>query len=98
MTVQVAVRLEQVRGAQPVKKRAVLVGCDAPLCEKALEVPVNLQASNAQCINDTIRMLTKKSPNGWTVSVRKAAAPKFWCAAHRKDEGKTSTRLWVPGT
>lgn len=79
-------------------KRAVLIGCDAPLCEKALEVPVNLHATHSRCVNDAIRYLNKKAPNGWTVSHGVADQPLFWCGAHKKDEGKKSEVLWVPGS
>jgi hypothetical protein len=63
-------------------KRATLVGCDFPLCEKALEFPVNLQATDTQCKNDTIRYLRRAKPHGWHTDGRK-----FYCQAHAPKTG-----------
>jgi len=63
-------------------KRATLVGCDFPLCEKALEFPVNLQATDTQCKNDTIRYLMRAKPHGWHTDGRK-----FYCQDHAPKTG-----------
>lgn len=60
-----------------VGKRAAAVGCDFPLCEKALEFPVNLQATDTQCINDTIRYMKRAKPHGWFTNGRQ-----FFCPNH----------------
>ncbi|AVE00673.1 hypothetical protein KNU14_gp14 [Gordonia phage Buggaboo] len=65
--------------------RATLVGCDFPLCDKAIHFPVNLQSSNAQCIRDTIRFMEahnrKQQIQGWLVDTTVDPA-KFFCSRH----------------
>ncbi|AXQ61333.1 hypothetical protein SEA_MARIETTA_13 [Gordonia phage Marietta] len=73
--------------------RATLVGCDYPLCDKAIHFPVDLQASKAQCIRDTIRFMKKhdRRPEiaGWTVDTT-VDPPKFFCSNHA-DKPKVGT-------
>ncbi|WNY15117.1 hypothetical protein SEA_MACGULLY_12 [Rhodococcus phage MacGully] len=63
-------------------KRASLVGCDFPFCDKALEFPVNLHATDAKCKNDTIRYMKKNRPNGWFTDGKL-----FYCKHHAELKG-----------
>lgn len=69
-------------------KRASLVGCDQPLCEKALTFPVNLQSTDSQCIRDTIRFMEahkgSEKIQGWTVDTS-VSPTKFFCRQHAED-------------
>lgn len=59
--------------------RASLVSCDFAGCDKALELPVNLQSSENQCIRDTIRYIDREHPHGWVTDARGS----YWyCSAH----------------
>ena len=69
-------------GIRSLGKRASLVGCDYPLCQKALEFPVNLQSSSEQCRNDTIRYMIRRRPRGWFTDGRV-----FFCREHADLEG-----------
>lgn len=78
--------------------RATLVGCDQPLCDRALHFPVNLQSSDAQCIRDTVRYMKRndKTPeiNGWTVDTSVDPA-KFFCSKHAENH-RLGTVLLLP--
>lgn len=69
-------------------KRAVLVACDQPFCEKALTFPVNLQSTDSQCVRDTIRYMKahhgKHNVSGWHVDTS-VEPTKFFCKNHAKD-------------
>lgn len=80
MTIAVGRRPSPIVGKPAI--RAALVGCDFPLCEKALEFPVNLQATDTQCKNDTIRYMMRKPPHGWHTDGRK-----FYCSTHAPKTG-----------
>ncbi|AYB69147.1 hypothetical protein SEA_ARTI_14 [Gordonia phage Arti] len=79
--------------------RATLVGCDFPLCDKALTFPVNLQSSNAQCIRDTIRFMKAKDRgpeiSGWTVDDTVDPA-KFFCSRHADQPKRPTSSLILP--
>lgn len=62
--------------------RAALVGCDFPMCEKALEFPVNLHATESKCKNDTIRYMKKNRPHGWATN-----GQQFLCRHHAQLKG-----------
>ncbi|AET09752.1 hypothetical protein [Gordonia phage GTE5] len=78
--------------------RATLVGCDFPLCDKAIHFPVNLQSSKSQCIRDTIRFMEAHDRQatiaGWTVDTTVDPA-KFFCSAHA-DKPKLGTVILQP--
>ncbi|AXH49744.1 hypothetical protein KNU02_gp18 [Gordonia phage Pleakley] len=69
-------------------KRAVLVACDQPLCERALTFPVNLQSTDSQCIRDTIRFMEahkgQDQVSGWIVDTT-VSPTKFFCKHHAEN-------------
>ncbi|WNM66054.1 hypothetical protein SEA_WHEEZY_14 [Gordonia phage Wheezy] len=79
--------------------RATIVGCDFPLCDKAIHFPVNLQSSNAQCIRDTIRFMKAKDRgpeiSGWTVDTAVDPA-KFFCSRHADQPKRPTSSLILP--
>ncbi|AKJ72346.1 hypothetical protein AU099_gp03 [Gordonia phage GTE8] len=79
--------------------RATLVGCDFPLCDKALAFPVNLQSSDAQCIRDTIRFIKVKAGgpevSRWVVDTTVDPA-KFFCGRHADQTKKPTSSLILP--
>lgn len=84
MSIQVARRVVKEPGRADRILRASLVSCDFPLCDKALEFPVNLQSSDHQCKRDTIRYLDVKHPHGWHTAERGSL---FFCRTHSEIKG-----------
>ena len=84
MTIRVGYRPGTVQGGT-YAPRATLVGCDQPMCDRALHFPVNLQSSDAQCIRDTIRFIEahkkQEQVQGWTVDTS-VSPTKFFCRKH----------------
>lgn len=81
MTIRIGRRPSILVGGLP--SRRSLVGCDFPLCEKALEFPVDLQSTDDKCRIDTIRYIMRASPNDWHTDGRK-----FYCGTHAPKTGE----------
>ncbi len=89
MTMVVALRPSPfATGERALGDRAVLVGCDYPLCTRALKLPVNLQSSDNQCLRDALRYLHTKRPNGWYADTRGTI---FYCGPHADEIGGPAT-------
>lgn len=87
MTIRVGYRPGTAQGGT-YAPRATLVGCDQPLCDKALHFPVDLQSSDASCIRATIKFMEehKGQPqiSGWTVDTS-VSPTKFFCSKHAEN-------------
>lgn len=84
MTIQIGRRVVREEGKPERILRAALVGCDFPLCDRALELPVNLQSSSNQCRRDTIRYIDREHPHGWNTAQRGTL---FYCRKHSEMKG-----------
>lgn len=84
MTIRVGYRPGTPQGGN-YAPRAALVGCDQPLCDKALHFPVDLQSSDAACVRATIRFMEahkgQAEIQGWTVDTS-VSPTKFFCRKH----------------
>ena len=69
--------------------RAALIGCDSALCDQGLNIGVNMESTETQCLRDTIRYMAKEKPKGWTVDTT-VDPVKVFCSKHSK--GPVSTR------
>ncbi|ATS93098.1 hypothetical protein SEA_PATIO_16 [Gordonia phage Patio] len=98
MTIAVGRRPGAAQGGQ-FAPRATLVGCDFPLCDKAIHFPVNMQSSSAQCVRDTIRFMQRydRDPkiSGWTVDTTVDPA-KFFCSRHADMPKRPTGTLILP--
>ncbi|WNM69912.1 hypothetical protein SEA_GUYFAGIERI_9 [Rhodococcus phage GuyFagieri] len=61
--------------------RAVLVACDFPICEKALEIPVNASI-DSKCIDSATKYIQRAKPHGWHTDRRK-----HFCGDHAPKTG-----------
>lgn len=90
MTIRVGRRPSPLIGG--IDKRAAIVGCDQDGCKKALEFPVNLQATDRQCKDDTIRYMIRAEPHGWRTDSKR-----FFCKEHALLVGFRKSTTKGPG-